>query len=173
MPHFARHFAQFHALSVFFVSPFTVTNMVKERNRWAYAAMVCFLAGSAAVATRMGVKSDWYVTVGRAPVVTPPAWVFQTVWAVLYIAIYWVLQQGCVHRGRVITALTLGTLWCHVFFVCRSAIGGQIVLQICWLLLLSLLLGTHRHTPERIVVLMWFIWISFASALNLIAVSRS
>jgi tryptophan-rich sensory protein len=151
---------------------------VKETNnvsKWAYATVVCFLAGSAAVATRMGVKSDWYVTVGRAPVVTPPAWVFQTVWAVLYVAIYWVLQRGRVSRARVIMALTLGTMWCYFFFVCRSAIAGQVVLQICWLLLLLLLLETHRHhtEPERWVVLMWFIWISFASALNLIAVSRS
>ena len=73
----------------------------------------------------MGLKSDWSVTVARAPVVTPPVWVFQTVWAVLYIAVFWVLQRGCVHRGKVLTALMLGTLWYIVFFECRSAIGAS------------------------------------------------
>ena len=93
----------------------------------------------------MGVRSDWYVTVARAPVVTPPVWVVQTIWANLYIAVFWVLQRGCVHRGRVLTALALGTLWCIVFFECRSAIGGQVVLLSSWLLLLSLLSATHTQ----------------------------
>jgi tryptophan-rich sensory protein len=136
------------------------------------AAVVCCLAGTAAITTRMGVKSDWYVTVGRAPVVTPPAWVFQTVWAILYVAIFFVLQRGCVHRGKVITVLTLGALWCYVFFGCRSPSKGQVVLLTQWMLLLYLLLATDQHT-DRMVFLLWFFWISFASGLNLIAVSRS
>ena len=141
--------------------------------KWVYAAVVGLLAVTAAITTRIGVKSDWYVTVARAPVVTPPAWVFQTVWAVLYVAIFWMLQRGCVHRGRIITALVLGTMWCIVFFRCRSAITGQVVLLLNWLVPLSLLLATDRHITERVVLMLWFIWISFASSLNLIAVSLS
>ena len=141
--------------------------------KWVYAIFVGLLAGTAAITTQMGVKSDWYLNVARAPFVTPPAWVFQTVWAVLYVAIFWMLQRGCVHRGKVLLALVLGTLWCIVFFECRSAVIGQSVLFLNWLVLLHMLLVTNRHAPERVLLMLWFIWISFASALNLIAVSRS
>ena len=119
----------------------------------------------------------WYASL-KKPFFTPPSWIFAPVWITLYtlmgISLYIVWKKGPdrhdVRRAVSIFAvqLALNVLWSMVFFGMESPLYGFIIIVLLWVVLLATVITFYRISkPAGVLLVPYFLWGSFASALNL------
>jgi len=119
----------------------------------------------------------WYASL-KKPFFTPPSWIFAPVWITLYtlmgISLYIVWKKGPdrhdVRRAVSIFAvqLALNVLWSMVFFGMQSPLYGFIIIVLLWVVLLATVITFYRISkPAGVLLVPYFLWGSFASALNL------
>ena len=119
----------------------------------------------------------WYASL-KKPFFTPPSWIFAPVWITLYAlmgtSLYVVWRKGLdrhdVRRAVSLFAvqLALNVLWSVVFFGMQSPLYGFIVIVLLWVVLLATVITFYRVSKLAGVLLIpYFLWGSFASALNL------
>jgi tryptophan-rich sensory protein len=119
----------------------------------------------------------WYASL-KKPFFTPPSWIFAPVWITLYtlmgISLYIVWKKGPdrhdVRRGVSLFAvqLALNVLWSMVFFGMESPLYGFIIIVLLWVVLLATVITFYRISkPAGVLLVPYFLWGSFASALNL------
>jgi len=133
---------------------------------------IAFLPSFGAMAVKTG---GWYAALNTPPW-NPPAWVFGPVWTVLYILIglagYFAWTRGG-RRGRLTVfavyglQLLLNALWTPLFFGLHRIDWALADLALLWLLvLLCIGLFSRRSRLAAGLMLPYFLWISFAGALN-------
>jgi benzodiazapine receptor len=139
--------------------------------------LVCQLAGFiGSIFTRPAI-STWYAGLLK-PRFMPPDWVFAPVWISLYIlmgvAAFLVWRRGLHHqvvrRALAIfgVQLALNILWSFLFFGLRSPLAGLIgisILGIAIILTVQSFLKVSR--TSGLLLIPYFIWVSFATGLNL------
>lgn len=138
--------------------------------------LICQLAGiSGSIFT--GDSLGWYYTLNK-PLFRPPNWLFGPVWITLYvlmgISLYFLWKRGFTCNNSkyalriFIFQLLLNAAWSFVFFGERSIIGGLAVILILWVLILLTIFAFYRlNTASAYLLVPYFIWISYASVLNL------
>jgi len=123
--------------------------------------------------TGVGVPSDWYVNLNKAPW-TPPGWVFGASWTFImicysiYMGFLWVSKNNRSKLvGLYIFQLILNIGWNPVFFYFHNALFGLVII-----VLLTLLIGYFLFTYlkllrlKTILILPYFIWLLIATSLN-------
>lgn len=132
---------------------------------------------AAAVGTSATIRNvqTWYPQLAK-PAWTPPSAVFAPVWTILYLMMAvaaWRVWRGLPPRGRrgvlrlYAAQLALNALWSVVFFGWRRPDLALVDIAGLWVLLALALVLFWR--VDRIAGALWtpyFLWVSFASALN-------
>ncbi len=123
---------------------------------------------------------SWYVTLNK-PWFTPPNWLFGPAWTILYLlmgfSLWLVIRNGISGSGvrlavTVFSAqLIVNLIWSLVFFGLRSMIGGLISVIVLLLLIIATILAFHRVSKKAAYLLVpYFCWTCFATALNLMII---
>jgi translocator protein len=134
--------------------------------------LIAFLPalGAAAVETE-----GWYASLYKPPW-GPPSWVFAPVWTVLYVSIglagffAWI-RGGRTDRKAAFAVygvqLVLNGLWTPIFFGMHHIALALADLILMWfLIMLCISVFAQRSRLAAWLMLPYFLWISFAGALN-------
>jgi len=139
--------------------------------------IICQFAGLIGYIFTRPVIPTWYASL-RKPSFTPPDWVFGPVWIILYILMgiaAFLVWQNRLDPQKTRNALTLfaiqlvlNAFWPFMFFGLKSPIAGLIeinILAAAILLTIQKFLGVSR--TAGVLLIPYFIWVAFASGLNL------
>ena len=149
-----------------------------EADTMAYRIIIFLLfnfgaLGIAGHFTGIGVPSDWYVTLNKAPW-TPPGWVFGAAWSTImvcfsvYMAKAWRVVAKPRQLGKVYLAQwLLNVAWSPLFFYYHYMLAGLIVLVLLTLLM-GYMIGYYRTTLRYYSWLLgpYFAWLIVACSLN-------
>jgi benzodiazapine receptor len=139
--------------------------------------VVCQIAGLIGyIFTRPAIPT-WYASL-RKPFFTPPDWIFGPVWIIMYIlmgiaaSLVWQRRLGQKQKWNALILfsgqLVLNALWPFLFFGLKSPLAGLIGIV---LLALAILLTIQRFLEVSrtagILLIPYFLWVSFSSGLNL------
>lgn len=137
--------------------------------------LVALVALAASLATGRSVET-WYPGLDKPPL-TPPAWVFGPVWTVLYALMAvaaWLVwrsdtwDQTAQALGMYAVQLVLNGSWSLVFFTAqRPGIAILVILALLGALAVTILLFYRRHRTAAYLLLPYFLWVAFASYLNI------
>lgn len=120
--------------------------------------------------------NSWYQTLLMPPI-APPNWIFAPVWTILYamlgvaLAFLWASPPHAVGRVWALRwfwiGLALNLAWSATFFGWRAPALGYAVIFTLWFAIVGLLwTGTRTARPILWLLLPYFAWVTFASALN-------
>ncbi|MCC7300076.1 MAG: tryptophan-rich sensory protein [Verrucomicrobia bacterium] len=133
---------------------------------------IAFLPSLSAVFVKTG---GWYQVLNK-PVWNPPSWIFAPVWSLLYLMIglagYFAWTRGGSTGRRCAfavygTQLFFNALWTPVFFGLHRPDLALAVLVLLWFsILLNIGLFSRRSVPATGLLIPYFLWVSFAGALN-------
>ena len=153
-----------------------MTDSSPIKKTFGLAAWLGITGLAAAVAAAGSVTADTFYAQLALPAWAPPAWVFGPVWTTLYAIMgiaAWLVWRAR-GFGRALSALLLyllqlgvNVLWSWLFF--HWHLGLLALADI--LLLLTLVLATmiafwRIHAPAGWLLVPYFLWVGFASALN-------
>ena len=130
----------------------------------------------AALVTRPQI-AGWYNTIVK-PSFNPPAWLFAPVWTSIYILIaisaylVWQMRNGSTNyltaKAVYIIQLALNFSWSIVFFVLHCIPGALLVVILLWLMIvLNIRWFGKLSKTAGWLLLPYFLWVSFATVLNL------
>jgi len=133
------------------------------------------LAGFIGSIFMIGRLNDWFYALHK-PIFYPPEWLFGPVWITLYIlmglASYLVWQRNT--RSALKTNqiywihLIFNALWTILFFYFQSISLALVDIIILWCLILALIFLFNRENKiSAILIIPYFLWVSFATLLNL------
>jgi tryptophan-rich sensory protein len=119
---------------------------------------------------------NWYAGLHK-PAFTPPDWVFGPIWTLLYllmgIAAYAVWKRGLsnwqVRHALVmfIVQLALNIAWSVLFFGLHSVVAGLIDIALLWFAIMFTLFAFFKlSTTAGVLMMPYFLWVSFAMILN-------
>lgn len=118
---------------------------------------------------------EWFSTLNK-PILSPPDWLFAPVWTILYIMIFLSLifytksgQYKYKKLGFIffIIQLTLNLIWSPIFFNFQNISVGLIIIILMWLFILLTMICFWRHSKISALLLVpYFLWVSFATYLN-------
>lgn len=119
---------------------------------------------------------SWYSTLTK-PVFTPPAWVFAPAWIFLYITIFTSLLLYTVTRSRqpkatgytyFVMQMIFNILWTPAFFILHDFILSSIIIIILDILVFLNIIEFYKISKfSGIILLPYFLWILFATYLNI------
>jgi tryptophan-rich sensory protein len=118
----------------------------------------------------------WYATLAK-PSFNPPAAVFAPVWTVLYILIgvsFFLLVKDRargilrpIALGLFIAQYILNFLWSYLFFGLHNPFLGLVDILLLLYIIMALIVVTWRiYRPISLLLVPYFLWVSFASLLN-------
>lgn len=139
--------------------------------------IICQGAGFLGSLATMPSIATWYKTIAK-PSFNPPNAVFGPVWITLYalmgVALFLIWKRGTATAGvksamiLFFVQLVLNTLWSVLFFGLHQPMWAFIEILVLWLLILLTLIAFWRIAlPAGLLLVPYFLWVSFASALNL------
>lgn len=150
---------------------------MKQPIKLLSSVVVCELVGVLSTPFTIMAIPTWYAGLNK-PFFSPPNWVFGPVWTLLYflmgVAAYLIWIKGVHHKnvkaalGWFLVQLSLNFLWSFLFFGIRMPLlafidivllGGAIALTIKKFFPLS--------RNAALLLVPYFLWVSFASLLNL------
>lgn len=119
----------------------------------------------------------WYAALAK-PGFTPPDWVFAPVWTTLYlmmgVSLFLVIRHGLSKRevkkaaGVFLAQLVLNFLWTPVFFGLHAVWLGFLVIIVLWICIaVTIALFWRISRPAAYLLVPYFLWVGYASALNL------
>ncbi len=133
---------------------------------------IAFLPSLGAVAVKPG---GWYAALNK-PLWNPPSWIFGPVWTLLYILIglagYFVWTRGRREDRLAVFSvygaqLLLNALWTPLFFGLHQIGGALADLVLMWfMILLNIGLFSRQRRLAAWLLIPYFLWVSFAGALN-------
>jgi tryptophan-rich sensory protein len=145
--------------------------MVKNIGLLLLFLVIAFLPALGAVF----VDAGWYMELYR-PSWAPPSWLFGPVWTVLYLSIGLAGFVGWVQGRRVDrlaifsvygVQLVLNALWTPLFFGLRQISWALSDLILLWFAVMLCISALSQRSPIAAWLLVpYFLWISFAAALN-------
>ncbi len=157
--------------------------MLLNRTAWpkiALGILICELAGVLGAILSMPGLRDWYPSLMKPPW-TPPNWVFGPVWTLLYammgaaLGLVWakkVEKVGQTSREKravlwFFGQLALNVAWTAVFFGARSPGWGYAIIILLWLSIAATeWLFSKISRAAGLLLVPYFVWVTFASALN-------
>jgi tryptophan-rich sensory protein len=139
-----------------------------------FIAVCLGVAGAGAIFTTNSV-SDWYPMLQK-PSWTPPSWLFGPVWTLLYLMMAvaawlvwrkWGLDGVGVALGLFALQLALNAAWSPLFFGLRNPLAGLLDIVPLWVAILATLLSFWKISPiAGLLMVPYWLWVSFATALN-------
>lgn len=136
---------------------------------------LCFIA--AGVGALASVRAQSFYTQLTQPTWAPPPTVFGPVWTFLYalmgIAAWLVWREGGFRANRAalslfLVQLAVNALWSWLFFAWHLGALAFADIAILWTLIIATLLLFWRVRPlAGALFIPYFLWVSFAAALNL------
>ncbi|HEX9911812.1 MAG TPA: TspO/MBR family protein [candidate division Zixibacteria bacterium] len=138
--------------------------------------IICQLAGVIGSIFTTPAIPGWYAALVK-PTLNPPNWVFAPVWTTLFllmgISAFLVWRKG-IENPRVnlalqffIVQLVLNSLWSVLFFGLRSPLLGFVeIILLCFFILLTIVYFFKVTKIAGILLLPYFVWVSFATVLN-------
>jgi len=136
------------------------------------AIIICFLP--ALIGARFG-PDEWYLQL-RKPSWTPPGYLFGPVWTFLYAAMgvaAWLAWRQHGFRGArlalslFIAQLVLNAAWTWIFFGLHAPGAAFFEIAVLWLLILATLIAFwQKHKTAAVLLLPYWLWVTFASALT-------
>jgi tryptophan-rich sensory protein len=148
---------------------------------WSTLAVLLAACGSAAATGALFKPGSWYKGLTK-PAWTPPDWLFPVAWTALYIAIavaawrFAATGHGLVPLGLALWAwqLALNALWSPVFFGLRRLRTGMVVMSLLWLVIAAgILVFARVDAVSAWLLVPYWLWISYAAALNLVIWRRN
>ena len=135
-----------------------------------------FIAGGIGSLATFPNIASWYAALEK-PLFSPPNWLFGPVWTLLYVLmglslyLLWTSRAKGIKTNAFIAfsiQIVMNALWSIVFFGFHSPIGGLVVI----LLLLIAIAFTIRYfwhfsKIASYLLLPYFLWVSFATVLNI------
>lgn len=138
--------------------------------------IVCLLIGFISGISTASSLTDWYKTLNK-PFFQPPNYLFGPVWTVLYICIG--LSAGIVwtktgkmdlsHPAWILfwSQLILNFFWSILFFGLRSPGWALLEISVLWVAIAFCIQSFWKiHSPAGILLIPYFLWVSFATVLN-------
>ncbi|MBI2310405.1 tryptophan-rich sensory protein [Candidatus Collierbacteria bacterium] len=119
----------------------------------------------------------WYPTLTK-PQFNPPAWVFGPVWTILFIlmglSLYLVWNKGLKKKGVIDgialfgVQLILNITWSYLFFGIRNPFLALVEISVLWgAILLTAWKFYKIDRTAGYLMIPYFLWVGFASYLNL------
>jgi len=119
----------------------------------------------------------WYAALVK-PGFTPPGWIFAPAWTTLYllmgVSLFLVLRNGISNKevkkaaGVFLAQLVLNFLWTPVFFGLHALWPGFVVIIVLWIsIAVTIVLFRRISHPAAYLLVPYFLWVGYASALNL------
>jgi tryptophan-rich sensory protein len=137
--------------------------------------IICQLAGVLGSVFTMPAIPGWYVSLNK-PSFGPPNWLFGPVWILLYtlmgISLYLVWSRkgsAGAKTALILFAIQLGlnTLWSLIFFGLRLPSAAFLEILVLWLfILLTILKFFPISKVAAYLLILYLLWVSFASLLN-------
>lgn len=137
--------------------------------------LICQLAGAIGSIFTLKNIPAWYAGLDK-PFFSPPNWLFGPVWITLYTmmgaSLYFVFIKEKEEFTKPVKIfllhLIINSLWSIVFFGMRNPGLGFFVITVLWSMILYLI-RLFRKTDKRASYLLYpyFVWVTFASFLNL------
>jgi translocator protein len=138
--------------------------------------IICQSAGLiGSIFTAPNIKG-WYNNL-NLPWLRPPNWLFAPVWLTLYtlmaVSLYLIWQQG-LKNNKVkiafvvfIIQLFFNSLWSILFFGWQNPLLGLIDIVWLWLMIvISMILFWPLNKTASLLLVPYFLWVSFATYLN-------
>ena len=139
------------------------------------AFVVCFAAALLGILATMPQIPTWYQGISKPPW-TPPDWIFGPVWSLLYAMMAvaaWLIWRkvGCSAGKKPLLwfalQLALNSLWSILFFGLHSPGWALADIFLLWLaILMTMRAFWPVSTWAAMLLLPYFLWVSFASVLN-------
>ena len=118
----------------------------------------------------------WFTALIK-PELTPPVWIFQPVWTLLYImmglSLYRILANGIRKKDAMlgfaffVFQLLLNIGWSYMFFGLHSIFFGFICIIGLWLILLCTIIQLLRFSVSAAALLLpYLFWVTFVAFLN-------
>jgi len=141
-----------------------------------FALGICLLAGYVGSYYTAPSIPTWYTGLEK-PDLTPPSWVFATVWTALYVmmglSLYLMLISGLNKRevqfgvALFLFQLLLNVSWSFTFFSVHSIFLALMAIIALWAILLCTVIQAFRVSAASGALLIpYLIWVSFALYLN-------
>ena len=120
-------------------------------------------------------KSVWYYNLQK-PLLAPPDWVFLPVWSILYLTLLIALllyifkpsqnkKSGYIYF---VTQLILNLLWTPVFFYLKNIVFALIVIIFLDIFVILTTISFYKVSKiSGIILILYLIWILFATYLNI------
>jgi len=118
----------------------------------------------------------WYATLEK-PIFSPPNWIFGPMWTLLYVlmgvSVYLIWQQcgkkkGVENRLYLFwTHLVFNAFWSVIFFGLKNIALALVCILIIWGMIAWMMASFWKIDKRASLLLIpYFLWVSFASALN-------
>ena len=143
---------------------------MKKSLYYIMPVVLCFAVGWIASLLQTSAIEEWYPTLNRSPL-TPPAFVFPLVWALLYllmgISLGSLLVRGDVSLVKLwLLQLLVNFLWSVMFFALRSPFAGLLTILLLDVLVLSYIIyAFSRRATSAWLMMPYMIWLLFATYL--------
>jgi tryptophan-rich sensory protein len=149
---------------------------INKLGKFFISVVICLLAGFlGSIFTTPSIQT-WYASLNK-PSFNPPNWLFAPVWTLLFILMgisaFLVWQKGLKKEGVkkalgfFLIQLILNILWSFLFFKFHSPFWALLDIAILWLFILLTLIKFFRiNKAAGILLIPYFLWVSFASLLN-------
>ena len=148
------------------------------KNRFAvliFSLAVCIFVGYIA-ALYTAPSLSWFAKLIK-PDLTPPIWVFQPVWTILYImmglSLYRMIMAGDSRRDRMlgisffVFQLLLNLTWSYLFFGLHTIFFGFVCIVALWAILLCTVIQLLRFSVSSAALLLpYLFWVTFMAFLN-------
>jgi tryptophan-rich sensory protein len=138
--------------------------------------VVCQLVGLVSGLATASSVDTWYATLVK-PAFNPPNWLFSPVWITLYglmgIALFLVYRKGLDTKGVraaiafFVVQLIANSFWSVLFFGLQLPFIAFLEIMVLWvLILLTMIKFLKISRPAGLLLLPYFLWVSFAAILN-------
>ncbi len=119
---------------------------------------------------------DWYHSLNHPPL-TPPDWIFAPVWAILYIMIlvsFILFLKSKSQQDKFVPSiiwtfqLLINLLWTPMFFFYQNITFALVLCLILVILVFLTIISFYRFSKFAAILLIpYFLWVSFALYLNI------
>jgi len=146
--------------------------------KFVFTILLCQFAGFIGSIFTITAIPTWYASLNK-PSFNPPNYLFGPVWTTLYIlmgiSFALILLNKTKNTKTAITffsiQLALNALWSIIFFGMKMPLLAFINIILLWLAILFTMISFYRISkPSFWLLVPYILWVSFASALNLMIV---
>jgi len=140
------------------------------------AFLICFSAAAIGSLATTPQIPNWYAEIAK-PSWTPPNWLFGPVWTILFSLMAtaaWIVwcKHGMKNARNAFAwfgiQLILNSLWSILFFGWNNPGAAAVEILFLWLaILLTLVTFSKKSKTASLLLVPYFVWVSFAMVLNI------